>query len=157
MTRTDSETDPIGTEKCISRHSSTKYDQTSTTVSPSKPLTITHAHFLRMGGFCVRSSDGEILRAHHNWDKDRISVKSVSILRAANVSITSVPVSDIKDKSKSDGISKLSALSQITWLFVHLTARTGSNMPVSTLELFTASNGACAVISYLFWWSKPKG
>ncbi|KAE9987253.1 hypothetical protein EG328_003386 [Venturia inaequalis] len=156
MSRTDSKTDPNDTEKCNSRHSSTKYDQAGITISPSRPLTITHAHFLRMGGFCVRSTDGEILQAHHKWDNNRISVKSVCILRAANVSITSVPVSDIKDKSKSDGISKLFALGQISWLFLHLIARTASSMPVSTLELFTASNGACAVVSYLFWWSKPK-
>ncbi|TLD18971.1 hypothetical protein E2P81_ATG01699 [Venturia nashicola] len=110
VTTIDLKTDPIGTRKCDSRHSSTIHDRANITTLPQKPLAITHAHFLRMRGFCVRSSDGEVLKAHHQWDKSRISVKSVSILRAAVVSISSIPVNDIKDKSKSDGISKLFAL-----------------------------------------------
>lgn len=73
------------------------------------------------------------------------------------MSITSVLIVDIEDKSKSNGISKIFALCQICCLFVHLIARAAANVLINTLKLFTASNGACAVVSYLFWWSEPKG
>ncbi|KAE9962564.1 hypothetical protein EG328_000311 [Venturia inaequalis] len=72
------------------------------------------------------------------------------------VSITSVPLAIIEDKSKSDGISRAFALIQISWLFVQLTGRAVAHLLISTLELFTGSNGSCAVIGYLLWWSKPK-
>lgn len=157
FSRLVTKTNSIETEKSAPRSTSTSYDDDNIAISPTRPLSVTHAHFLRMGGFSVRSCDGEIFPARHAWSKNRISVQSVSILRAATVSITSVPIVDIEDKNKSDGISKIFALCQIFWLFVHLIARAAAHVPISTLELFTASNAACAVISYYFWWSKPKG
>lgn len=86
----------------------------------------------------------------------RISIKSVSLIRAAGVSITSVRADSIEDKSKCNGISRIFALIQISWLFVQLTGRAVAHLPINALELFTASNGTCAVISCLLWWSKPK-
>lgn len=102
-----------------------------------------------MNGFIIRTPDSRI------WQPYEFN-KPFTVLRAAGVALGSVCVEDIKDKSKSDEFLRALTRFQISWLFVQLIGRAVQSLPITTLELSTASNAACAVVSYAIWWSKPK-
>lgn len=62
----------------------------------------------------------------------------------------------INDKSKSDGLVRVLALLQVTWLIVQLAVRRIQKIPFSALEVSTLAFSSCAFIIYLSEWSKPK-
>ena len=63
---------------------------------------------------------------------------------------------DLRDRSKSSTFAKLMACMQAGWLVVQCVARAEQHLAVSQLELATAGFVGCTVVTYLFWWSKPK-
>ena len=63
---------------------------------------------------------------------------------------------DLRDRSKSSTLAKLMACMQAGWLVVQCVARAEQHLAVSQLELATAGFVGCTVVTYLFWWSKPK-
>lgn len=63
---------------------------------------------------------------------------------------------DLQDRSKSDTLAKLLACMQAGWLVVQCFARAGQHLAVSQLELATAGFVGCTVMTYLFWWNKPR-
>jgi hypothetical protein len=132
--------------------SSIEDEDTEAAKSYQTTISMTQAYFVIMEGLIVRSSDGKLLQP---WKEPTFS-GTIAYFSAAGVSIESVSLEDIEDKSKSDSFSRLLACFQISWLFVQLIGRATQGLPISTLELFTVSNAACAVVSYVIWWNKPK-
>ena len=63
---------------------------------------------------------------------------------------------NIRDKSKADGIAKLIALVQVSWFVAQCTMRTAHNLPLSQLESMTLGYIPLVVVTYFFWWHKPK-
>lgn len=66
-----------------------------------------------------------------------------------------VSAADIKDKSKSDALSKGFALLQISWFVLQIIARVREGLAVTELELTTAVLAGMNGLTYLFWWDKP--
>jgi hypothetical protein len=106
----------------------------------------------KMGAFIVRSADGKLLQPCSETSPHGVFF----LLRAGGVSIESVPKGEIEDKSKTDGFSRAFACLQISWLIIQLIGRAVQHLPISTFELLPASSAACAVVSYVIWWNKPK-
>ncbi|KIK53919.1 hypothetical protein GYMLUDRAFT_922503 [Collybiopsis luxurians FD-317 M1] len=71
--------------------------------------------------------------------------------------IARIPEAEIKDRSHSDGFSKLIAVMQTTWFVVQLFARWAEGLPVTELEVMTLAFAAMNVLIYFFWWDKPQG
>ncbi|KIK53942.1 hypothetical protein GYMLUDRAFT_49114 [Collybiopsis luxurians FD-317 M1] len=71
--------------------------------------------------------------------------------------IARIPEAEIKDRSHSDGFSKLIAVMQTTWFVVQLLARWIEGLPVTELEVMTLAFAAMNVLIYFFWWDKPQG
>ena len=63
----------------------------------------------------------------------------------------------LKDKSKSDGLSKLIACVQAAWLIVQVVGRLVLGLQVSLLEINTLGHVFCALLIYVLWWHKPQG
>ncbi|KAJ4420458.1 hypothetical protein N0V82_004335 [Gnomoniopsis sp. IMI 355080] len=63
---------------------------------------------------------------------------------------------DIKDKSKADSLAKGLAVLQITWLVVNLIARGVAGLPITQLEIATASFAVVAILTYMANMWKPK-
>src|SRR5258705_3243289 len=64
---------------------------------------------------------------------------------------------DIKDRSKSDILSKLIAISQTTWFILQCIARGQQRLTLTELELVTLALASLNAITYVFWWHKPLG
>src|SRR5258708_15045933 len=64
---------------------------------------------------------------------------------------------NIKDRSKSDILSKLIAISQTTWFILQCIARGQQKLTLTELELVTLALASLNVITYAFWWHKPLG
>ncbi|KIK53930.1 hypothetical protein GYMLUDRAFT_922656 [Collybiopsis luxurians FD-317 M1] len=79
-----------------------------------------------------------------------------SFLAHSNL-IGRIPEAEIKDRSHSDGFSKLIAVMQTTWFVVQLLARWIEGLPVTELEVMTLAFAAMNVLIYFFWWDKPQG
>ncbi len=63
---------------------------------------------------------------------------------------------NIRDKSNADGAVKLAAICQVLWFVVSSILRTAHNLPLSQLESMTLSYIPMFVVTYFFWWLKPK-
>ncbi|KGO70586.1 hypothetical protein PITC_051800 [Penicillium italicum] len=63
---------------------------------------------------------------------------------------------DICDKSKSDSAAKLLALIQVTWFSVQCILRISYHLPLSQLESMTLGYIPLFIVTYFFWWNKPK-
>jgi len=63
----------------------------------------------------------------------------------------------IKDRSKSDILSKLIAILQTTWFILQCIARAQQKLTLTELELVTLALASLNAIMYVFWWHKPLG
>ncbi|KAI4147375.1 MAG: hypothetical protein LQ340_005589 [Diploschistes diacapsis] len=63
---------------------------------------------------------------------------------------------NISDKSKADSVAKLIALVQVSWFVAQCTVRAAHDLPLSQLESMTLGYVPLFVITYFFWWHKPK-
>jgi len=65
-------------------------------------------------------------------------------------------ISEIKDKSKTDGLAKALVLLQASWMVLQTIGRVASHLPTSLLEVNTIGHILCAFVVYLLWWDKPR-
>lgn len=63
---------------------------------------------------------------------------------------------DIRDKSKADSVAKLLALIQVSWFVAQCIMRAAHALPLSQLESTTLSYIPLFIVTYFFWWNKPK-
>jgi hypothetical protein len=63
---------------------------------------------------------------------------------------------DLKDRGKSDGISKAIVLLQTSWFIVQCIARYISHLPLTELEIITLAYAMLNSFIYVFWWDKPR-
>jgi hypothetical protein len=122
-----------------------------------------HSYFVKMGGFAIRSE--KPLDASEKQDtKSRggklhcISADELYKLRHDRVieSLPDIRAEEVKDKSKSDTLSKFIAIGQIAWTIVQIIARAAKRLPVSPLEIAVVAFAACAVIVYGLYMKKPQ-
>jgi hypothetical protein len=62
----------------------------------------------------------------------------------------------IRDKNKSDSVTKLITLFQVLWFVATCIMRGANDLPLSQLESMTLSYIPLFAITYFFWWEKPK-
>lgn len=141
---------------------------------------MTHAHWLQMGGLRLTYIQGELdtINAHYYdshgqvaptteqaycYSKSNDGVRNVvlvvddfrGLLAEGKIDFPDISEEDIKDRSKSDGLSKGVALLQITWFVMQLITRARQHLVITEIELTTAALAGLNSIMYLFWWSKP--
>lgn len=63
---------------------------------------------------------------------------------------------DIKDRSNADGTAKFFALVQVAWFVAQSIMRVAHQLPLAQLESMTLSYIPLFMLTYFFWWVKPK-
>lgn len=87
----------------------------------------------------------------------RLSLTPKGLLLLAKCGhLPEVTEEEILDKSKVDELGKLLACTQVTWMLIHVCARLGMQLPVTTLEVTAVSHVMCALVLYALWWHKPR-
>ncbi|KAL2809037.1 hypothetical protein BJX63DRAFT_445501 [Aspergillus granulosus] len=65
-------------------------------------------------------------------------------------------IEQIRDKNKTDSITKLITLFQVFWFVATCIMRAANSLPLSQLESMTLSYIPLFAVTYFFWWEKPK-
>jgi hypothetical protein len=63
---------------------------------------------------------------------------------------------EINDLNKGDIVVKFLAVSQISWLCIQLVTRLSRKIPTTQLELLTLAFAICSIITYGFYYNRPK-
>ena len=138
---------------------------------------MTHAFFLKMGGFCLRAPTG---RRHQLRLKDIKKAVTASNTAAEPKDTITAPgtavgikdtlspskewveklkhinENDIKDLAKSDSVTKFFTCFQGLWVLTQAISRIYHHQALSLLEVTTSAYICCAVAIYAFWWKKPQ-
>ncbi|KAG1848976.1 hypothetical protein DFJ58DRAFT_914955 [Suillus subalutaceus] len=110
--------------------------------------TETHGFFAWMGGFMLYV-DG---RPRGTLTPDEL----MQFVDDKLVEMPAITEAEIKDRSKSDLLSKWVAILQLVWFVIQLIARYIQKLPVTLLEIDTLGVAAMTCISYGLWLDKPK-
>lgn len=117
--------------------------------------TLAHSYYANMGGFVIRSKPlGE--KDYH--DPYHLTAAGIYELRENNYipKLPDIPMEEIADKSKGDGLVKAIAVGQILWTILQVIVRAARRLPVSPLEIAVVGFAVCAVIIYGLHWNKPQ-
>ena len=93
---------------------------------------------------CISEEDDEPL--HPLEESDLLSYSE---------SFTMPTEAEIKDKGKSDWLTKSIVLLQMSWFVMQCIARGIKHLPVTHLEIVTLAYAAMNFVIYVFWWNKP--
>ncbi|KAF8508808.1 hypothetical protein BU17DRAFT_56524 [Hysterangium stoloniferum] len=118
-----------------------KYRRTS---FPNLQWTMTHGHFIQMGGFML--FDGQVARG--TLSPERFE----ELLGDGKIEFPTITKEEIQDRSKGDALSKGLVIGQTTWFIIECIARKAQGLDTTQIELLTlALNG----VIYFLWWDKP--
>ena len=137
------------------------------TEKKSKEWTMTQCYFAVMGGIVVEPGD-YISSSEHSKPRTHIQTDNPS-LDPCPLSITAegarllsflnclpnIEDSQVRDKSKADGLAKFLVVVQAGWMIIQCIARVQQDLPVTLLEINTIGHVICAFALYMLWWSKP--
>jgi len=115
-----------------------------------------HGHYAVMGGFAVDISDPS--HSFHPKGYDKIILSGDDLLFLAKnspESIPNIPESEIRDKSKANGLAKFLVCIQAFWFCVQCISRLAQGLSISLLELNTFAHALCTLLIYFLWWDKP--
>jgi hypothetical protein len=110
--------------------------------------TMAHAFFLIMGGFTLHDKRGTALRILEYRELETLS-------EAGKITWPFITEKEIRDRGKSDYLSKGIVLVQIVWFTTQFFARCRYNLGITELEIFTFSFTIVTVATYGLWWHKP--
>jgi hypothetical protein len=121
--------------------------------------TMTHSHYVAMGGFALYSDPHCSLLRSVDERLEQSFVLDLAFLKClAGIDFNFIPnisEAQINDKSKASGLAKFLVCAQACWFCVQCLSRLAQSMPISLLELNTLAHAICALLVYLLWWKKP--
>lgn len=122
-----------------------------TTSPDEKRWTLTHGHFLQMGGFMVYQ-DG---KPHHPLSTGWQRPHRINLRFRDKIEFPTITKREIEDRSKADFFSKALVIIQTTWFVVQSIARRKYRLVITPLELVTLAFATINALMYYFWWHKP--
>jgi hypothetical protein len=105
--------------------------------------TVMHAFYVNLGAFALE--DG----------KSITMVELIGLIRLGCVSPEPPSLKEVKNRSKRSRFAKFLAVMQITWFALQVLARAIQHIPISLLEITTASYVVLTIAAYVFVWHKP--
>ncbi|KAL8925821.1 MAG: hypothetical protein Q9208_003318 [Pyrenodesmia sp. 3 TL-2023] len=115
---------------------------------------LVHGFYVLMGGFTLARAGRSILPegvAQATITSDGLRF----LLQHEPDALPDITSSQIRDKSKADGLKKMLVCTQALWFCVQCITRLSQSLPVSLLELNTIGHALCTLAIYIFWWQKP--
>ena len=120
---------------------------------------MTHGFFIIMGGFHLfkhSSKEKSGTQSISQEDDDSLHPLLASDLTHDDIYSFAMPTeAEIKDKGKSDWLTKSLVLLQTSWFVMQCIARAIKHLPVTHLEIVTLAYAAMNFVIYVFWWNKP--
>ncbi|KAF2174901.1 hypothetical protein K469DRAFT_724937 [Zopfia rhizophila CBS 207.26] len=110
---------------------------------------ITQCYFAVMGGITIQAGEG-----FDSSPRLSLTPEGVRLLSFLG-RLPHVPESQVRDKSKADGLAKSIVCLQAGWMILQIIGRLIAHLPVTLLEINTIGHVLCALVLYLLWWSKP--
>ncbi|KAI0143728.1 hypothetical protein GGR57DRAFT_518206, partial [Xylariaceae sp. FL1272] len=107
-----------------------------------------HAFFADMGGFIVKPVVGSPIPV--------TGAELAHLVGKGYMECPEISAGDIWDRSKVDLPAKVVMGLHITWFAVRLLSRVSAQLPITPLEIFTASIVLCSLGSMACWLSKPS-
>ncbi|KIM24455.1 hypothetical protein M408DRAFT_317699 [Serendipita vermifera MAFF 305830] len=136
--------------------------------------TRTHGHFMIMGGFHLfqlpadapsiplplKSSESSSF-VIPTGDHSRGDEVPVCPLKFEDVPVDILKIiapteTELKDRGKSDTLTKIIVMVQTLWFVVQCIARGRQRLPLTELEVVTLAYATLNFFIYVFWWEKPQ-
>jgi len=115
-------------------------------------LKLVHAFYIGMLGLRYRTTRGDRVI----WPNQYTWLLEQHLIDWKDHALWGLSEENIRDKSNADGAVKLAALCQVSWFVAQSIMRTAHNLPLSQLESMTLGYIPLFVVTYFFWWLKPK-
>ncbi|KAJ5665866.1 uncharacterized protein N7477_008314 [Penicillium maclennaniae] len=115
-------------------------------------FTLIHAFYISMLALRYRTPNGDRVI----WPNQYTWLLEQRLVRWDDHAHWGLSLDDICDKSKSDSAAKLLALIQVFWFSTQCILRIIYHLPLSQLESMTLGYIPLFIVTYFFWWSKPK-
>ncbi|KAE8447066.1 hypothetical protein EG329_011201 [Mollisiaceae sp. DMI_Dod_QoI] len=115
-------------------------------------LKMIHAFYIGMLGIRYRTETGYRVL----WPSQYAWLLNNGLIRWTDRDLWGLSMEIIKDKSKADGLVKLAALFQVSWFTLQCITRAAHNLPIAPLEAMTLAYVFVVILTYIFWWIKPK-
>ncbi len=125
----------------------------------SNPWTITHGFYAVMGGFVLENPRETPTEPYlPPWLRNGVlTPQGVRyLMEYAPELVPDVHEDELLDRSKADGLAKTLLVWQVVWFCISCFRRWKEGLPLSLLEVTTLAHASCALLTYAFWWSKPK-
>lgn len=110
---------------------------------------MSQCYFAVMGGIVIETDDGIT-----SISPLSITAEGARLLSFLN-RLPHIKDSQVRDKSKADGLAKFLVVLQAGWMIIQCIARVAQDLPVTLLEINTIGHVICAFALYLLWWNKP--
>ncbi|KZT03164.1 uncharacterized protein LAESUDRAFT_814817 [Laetiporus sulphureus 93-53] len=110
--------------------------------------TTTHGFFVLMGGFALCDP------SEHST-KQLDYYKLICLIENNEINFPHISKEEIQDRSKANWLSKMAAVVQTCWFTLQVIARPIERLPITELEIFTASYTIMAIAMYALWFAKP--
>ncbi|KAF2788599.1 hypothetical protein K505DRAFT_196988, partial [Melanomma pulvis-pyrius CBS 109.77] len=113
----------------------------------SEDWTIVHAFYADMGGFRIKPLDFGPFPA---------TAKQLhSLVRSGDICLPTIQEREIADRSKGNWVIKGLAAWQVAGAIIAMCIRWSRRLAVTPIEIITAMNGICALVTIGLWWKKP--
>ncbi|KIM28246.1 hypothetical protein M408DRAFT_23950 [Serendipita vermifera MAFF 305830] len=135
--------------------------------------TITQGFFVVMGGFHLfqlpadtqlpyktEEISGFVVQAGEQSRRDAVPLCPLEFEDFSDdiyiLDITAPTEIELKDRGKSDALTKIIVLVQTLWFVVQCIARGTQHLPLTELEIVTLAYAMLNFFIYIFWWNKPR-
>lgn len=116
-----------------------------------------HSHYAAMGGFAIDESETPPGLIPNGRKRLALNGEGFSILAKLNPgAIPNISESELRDKSKENGLAKVLVLIQASWFCVQCIFRLAQGLSIGLLELNTFAHATCTLLIYFLWWDKPS-
>lgn len=129
--------------------------------------TITHSHFLQMGGFRLKCPQSvwdkykSRLPFHYKlsnqemWEGVLTTGALVELVNDGVIKFPDVKEDILADRDKSDAFLKFFTILQLLWFSIQIFARVNSHLEVTPMEITTIALVTNSLFMYFFWFNKP--
>ncbi|MCJ1360141.1 MAG: hypothetical protein MMC33_010144 [Icmadophila ericetorum] len=115
-------------------------------------LKLVHAFYIGMLALKYRTPLGERVV----WPNQFIWLLEQDLIDWKDHTLWGLSEGSIHDKSNADSAVELAVVCQVSWFVAEYIVRACHSLPLSQLETMTLSYIPLFVITYFFWWLKPK-
>lgn len=118
--------------------------------------TITHSHFLQMGGYIFKSRDTLYYIDMKTLFIDKPIVKDMNIANMRRALLQRQDLEEeLMDRSKTNGLTQIVVYGQMLWFGVSFIGKLVGGLTITKLEAASLAYVVTTLLTYYFWMHKP--